>query len=375
MQELLNELNELSKKKSKLSATGKKRAAEILNDVYNQNADIDWLCQELITLPVGVQAEFFANNYSDFASSDEIKFLVDTLISNETFIKNSSNEPAKRAIEIIDVYIKNNNFDANVCVLFNATLKVSTDKNYVVKDAFVTVFNKKIVENYRHDLLKFNFINDETLYLFLLLDKLIDKNLIDDKSYEFTSWNLYDEFITHEHRNIVTELIAKNKGKGRTKPPSQVNIVKELTAKVESLEQNQAVMLTILQDMQTKIDALTPTAVVEPAPTPVKEDTHSSKSNDALPSDVVALRKELTLEKEKSADLEKRLVDSFNMDDLAVNQKIVKLKNDISESLKLEHKEYKNNLDKSYNEDNFLAYRSTILRIFRTLGRLGIDFE
>lgn len=73
-------------------------------------------------------------------------------------------------------------------------------------------------------------------------------------------------------------------------------------------------------------------------------------------------------------DLDARLALAFEMDESTKNQEVLTLKGDIGSSLKLEHANYLENIEVACDEDMFIAYRATIRRMFRTLGRFGIEF-
>lgn len=378
MENLLKELDTLSKKKSKISGGGKKRAAEILTEVYNSNGNMKWLCQELIALPIGVQAEFFASNYVKFEKGDKLKLLVDTLVSDPTFIKNARSEPVKRTVEIIDIYLKKGNFDASVCVLFNATLKVAF-KKYQVNDSFVTLFNTKIIENSGYEFLRLNFVNDETIFVFLLLDSLgVDESRLKD-------WALYEQYAKGEHRTVVEAKLKKpKKTKESTSTVALQGSIDDLQAMAEkitkSLHEEYGTIASLkqkIQEQNTIIESLTNNSNVTAIPSykPSGNGENNDAELDELLARVIELEDELKAEKLKSTDLDERLTLAFNMDKSTISQEIITLKNDIEQSLKLEYNNFQENINVACNEDMFIAYRATITRIFRTLKRFGVEFE
>ena len=94
-----------------------------------------------------------------------------------------------------------------------------------------------------------------------------------------------------------------------------------------------------------------------------------------LMSEIKTKDKQLAEMKRQSEDLTERLQASFHMDEITRNQDLNKLKNDISEALKIDYTDFITSKEKSYSEDLFGAYRSTLNRIFKILIKFGITCE
>lgn len=355
MQELL--------KKSKLNKTETKKAVTILTEGYNKDGNIDELCNYLMKLPANVTEEFFIENYSLFENSDKLKLFVDTMINNSKFIENTTSASVRRAVEIINIYLKKQNYNENICVLFNSMLKVSL-KKYTVSKTFIDIFEKRIINNTKFSFFNLNSINDDTIYELFLVDALVEKGILNENSNELKNWYLYDRYVVGDHKNIKPT-------KSKQTKTSQNSSINELELKIDKITQNENDLILIVKDLQNKMDKIAQKLDVDV--NVIENNNLNNNSNDNI--DIAKLKEELAKEKEKSADLDRRLTVSYEIDQTANSQEVITLKNDIADGLKLEHKNYKENLDEPCNEDNFLAYRATVMRIFRTLKRFGVEFE
>lgn len=91
------------------------------------------------------------------------------------------------------------------------------------------------------------------------------------------------------------------------------------------------------------------------------------------------LSSELTAEiEEKSAeilDLNTRLKKAFSVDSITQNQELVSLKNNISNSLKLQYADFGELSMAEMSGDNYQFFKITLRQVFKTLERYGIEFD
>ncbi len=78
---------------------------------------------------------------------------------------------------------------------------------------------------------------------------------------------------------------------------------------------------------------------------------------------------------EEITDLSTRLQNAFSVDNIKQNQELISLKNNISNSLKLQYSDYTDLISDEMNEDTYQIYKITLKQVFKTLERFGIDFN
>jgi chromosome segregation ATPase len=101
----------------------------------------------------------------------------------------------------------------------------------------------------------------------------------------------------------------------------------------------------------------------------------NEKQIDLLENDLKSCGNSICEAEEKISDLTERLRASFQMDERTNNQELIKLKNDISETLKLEYSDYVKSKQAEYSADMFEVYRAILSNIFKRLRRFGINCE
>lgn len=108
------------------------------------------------------------------------------------------------------------------------------------------------------------------------------------------------------------------------------------------------------------------THLLEQAPSPPM--AHCSDTTEKEETDTVAFWKE------KSEDLEQRLKTALHSNKVIQNIELQNLRETLSNHLRSEHHHFFNRLHTPCSEEEFLAYRATIKRIFLVLSREGIEF-
>lgn len=361
MQEKLQKLTDLTKK-AKLNKTDVKNASAMLLEVHNQSEDVNQVCDFLMGLSIDVSHTFFSENYSDISEYDGVNDLITGLTNNALFKKNGRDCSLGRGIAILNVCLENKNYDPCVELLLSTLLALVIKKNNY-KASFITTFDKKIISSTGVDFLKLNFKEENKNNLFYFIKQLEASNLISTSTQEVGS--IYDEYL------------AK---KDEIKPTEGKVTITDLDKSIKELQNIIGDMAKKIVELNDKIDGNTDSSTTEPEPTPtvstnqdvVITDTSSNTSDD---SETELLKKLLEDEKKKTSDLIEKLELSFNIDVTQQNQELLTLKTNIYNGLKLEFDTFNENNDCECNDDNFIAYRSTIMRMFRTLKRLGITFE
>lgn len=354
METILNQLQTLSQK-SKLNKTDAVNISDMLMQIYEKNNDITTICDWLMQFQLEATNMFFAENYSKIYANNELDNIINTLMSLDSFKKNTRDCSVNRAVVIINICLEKENYSAIVEVLFTKMLEFVINKNRI-KSSFITSFNKKIINNTDYNFLKLNFKDESKSYLFLLIRHLNLEGHLDINSPEFINSNYSKEYLSKKDELIETI----NSTPSATKTPAK-NTRKSVDTDelAESIKNLQLITEKISQSLNEDYGTISN----------LKEKV--SKQDQIIEKNT----NDLLLEQEKSNELSLKLKQSFQMDESTANQNLITLKTDISNGLKFEYDTFYENIDCECDEDNFEAYKSTIIRIFRTLKRLGITFE
>ena len=74
-------------------------------------------------------------------------------------------------------------------------------------------------------------------------------------------------------------------------------------------------------------------------------------------------------------DLDERLKNSLQFDEISKNQDLLLLKNSLGDALKRQYKDYMENREAPCTAENYAAFKTSLEHIFRTLKRLDIQID
>lgn len=282
---------------------------------------------------------FFKENFPITNNEDNINAIVSSIITNEKFLNNTRNDAINRTFPIIGEFLKKNILYDCIADLLVKTF-VCIAKKTPISNTCDNLFNQYIfsISQYNFFNLKLNFENEyDKECVFSVITHLINNNTIDRTSKEFLDWSNYYDF--YEKQKI--------KQVNTTSTQTLEDIVSKLTSIEDILNLNATNNIEKIENEPSELD---------------------------LQEKINLLEKSLELEKSKTNDLTNRLKEVLNMSNSTNNQELLQLKNEISKNLKLEYEQFQNNKNQNYSVDLFEANRGAIIRIFRVLQRLDIEF-
>lgn len=251
----MQELNELDLllQKNKLNKTQSKTASNLLTQIYKDN--ISTACEYLMKLPLDVTTIFFTQNYSNIMKGDSFNDITNSLTSLDLFQKNTRDCSVLRCLTIINICLNNKNYGDYVCDLFVTMLNFAM-KNNVAKPSFLTNINKKLIANQNLDFLKLQFKNDDKFQVLLLVQQLSDTQNIDVTSNEFTSLNIYNDYISNKDKLIETLSNSSKKTNDKTTISSLKSTIDEQNITIQKLTNELELLKRLLEDEKKKTNDL-----------------------------------------------------------------------------------------------------------------------
>lgn len=281
---------------------------------------------------------FFKDNFPIFNKEENINAVVSSIIKNEKFLNNTRNDAINRTFPIIGEFLKENLIFDCIAELLVKTFAV-VGKKSPISNTCDNLFKEYIFSTSQYNFLNLELkFKDETEKecVFSVITHLINNNTIDKTSDHFIKWsNNYGFYEKHKIKQIN---ITSNQ------------MLEEIVSKLTSIEDK-----LISNTQNNSLEEI------------------NNSPNDLIKK-INSLEQSLELEKAKTNDLTNRLKEVLNMNNSSNNQELLQLKNEISKNLKLEYEQFQNNKNLDYSNDLFEANRGAIIRIFRVLQRLDIEF-
>ena len=359
----------------------RKRAVEALQALFLENGNHKQVIEYIFKFHYSVCEDFF-KSFCLSASDEDIFMMINEMINNEQFINgNHNNIMCPKGFSAVLALASKDKYQAALLVL-NKILFTSENSAGFTKSC-INNFNKLIIkennislimniyeqmkkgeitcqESEKSRLSKFlKFVNDKST------DTSCDKEsttLKTEQPLASIPINLQsnDICVTVKHK----DKIAENK--------EEIDVTK-IEKKIEDIFS----AIYKLSDNQSSVDKLTTSIsmrdkeIVEIKTKLVDKEHHI----DLLANEIKLKEKQITEKDDQIADLTERLRMSLQMDDISKNQKLITLKNDISEALKLDYTDFIKSKQNQYSVDLFEAYRATLTRIFKLLKRFEISCE
>lgn len=236
--------------KSKLNKTQVKTTSNLLLQMYKDETVTT--CEYLMKLPLDVTNTFFTQNYSKIMQDDKLTDIITTLTSLEQFKKNTRDCAVLRSLVILNICFENENYSNVIEDLFISTLNL-VSKNDIVKASFLNNINKKIISNTNLNFLKLNFKENNKFKVLLLIEQLLTTQILDVNSVEFTSLNIYNDYISNKDK--LAQTIA-NSGKKNSNVLSLQAKIDEQNLTIERLTNEIDLLKKILEDEKQKTNNL-----------------------------------------------------------------------------------------------------------------------
>lgn len=429
MKEIIEKIKDLVPSDNKISKIREQEVVILFEELRSKKCEMDEFVALLMNFPVSVTIAFFEENF--VALKPEIGLFTTSLCSNEIFCKNINDSGLTRGFALLEFFLYKNYLSPTIAKTICKTVALAYKKGSFYPRAYQK-FEERILKSERinpYQLFCLDFNNtqpDDLACLVRFVSGLAADGLIDISNEKAAKWitkyNIdIEEFVTNpvksekncpqsqEKRkktfnsstNESELFVEKKTDEGCLEVPAQVTVLSEstllktiddaeslvkefthslsdtfgtITLLKEELVRKSEEIKSLQEKMEEKEELLQQTLTEKEEifqRTLVEKDALLS----ALQEDSIGKDKQLQCLIEDKQDLEERVKNAYQMDEIVVNQQLLTLKSDISEDLQLEYEEYRESLGNLCNEDEFAAYRATIKRIFRTLKRHGIEFK
>lgn len=337
MNDTIQELDQILEKGSKISDAQIKNAVSIsLKSYKNYN-----ISEYILRFPPKFSYSFFEQAVKDI-SFDEIINLNNFICTNKYYLKNIITSSSSRGFIFSAVLFKYNNKLAKE--IFIKSL-IDSEKKSTFSDGVIKNFKKYMLDYCGEDLLN-------TL-----------KN-IDWAKPEYS--NMFNRFMDCMNQKVTI-----------VKKQDQVNQVNDLLKNIETLNTES---FKLYNALTKDIDIIQ-----------LYKDKLNDKDNcisklqldlveantiiETIKLDITNIKDELQNKQKIIDDLNIKLKTSVEMSNISQSQELKTLKVDLAKSLKSDYSHYLNAKDSDFDNDIFIAMKSSLTRIFKTLKRYGIIFN
>lgn len=399
MQDKIKEFNILVDKKAKISKENTDKAVKILFNIFQTEKNVDFLIEKLIFASHVVTSEY-ARRYVPEMSKHEIREINLELVKNLNKHKVQMQSLLPVTFSFAAMGFLRSCHKQEFLPLLKSTIIKCEDKN-TFNETKCKIFRDHLLDKCNANFLELDFSEWEEydrkrLSNFLIatfsttteLNKVSYSKLISSwkERYNFI---VVDETDTQEPHEVISKSIAKSE-----KNVDQLSI--ELKEDIENNSINNKLLemdkyISELQKLYSNafeknnaFASLERTLLDEKAKLIIANQTISQKNMDLkkLQEDYMDLKKQLCeqsseLEKQsfKIIDLSTRLEKAFSVDSITQNQELISLKNNISNSLKLQYADFVDMSLEEMSEDNYQVFKITLKQVFKTLERYGIEFN
>lgn len=386
MENVVERINILSNKKSKIGVADSLKAAGLIYQVYESEKRIDIIINYLNNFYYKVMSVFVREFYFKLSKQEKEKF-IKLFVQNKKFEENSGNSSVFKGLSILEEIIKRDIEDDNIMYLIGNICRVA-EKNgrfgNAVKKSFIDFLKNtgdiflELDFELMDDVIRkrmFRYINDsiQNVSDFAYKDKV--KKIGEKYSYKFTFENIphigaIDKSDTlgngknKEDQTRINKWIDSNETKLNELSRTLKSANDEAKKLFESIFENNMTVKSLQEQIKNKDYEISSIKAQEQNKT-AKIEEMDSKINDLI--------SQINNKNIEIDDLKKRLKISFKVDNISKNQEIITLKNDIAAALKLQYEDFNEYKDEECNEDNYEALKVTLNQVFRTLKRYGIE--
>ena len=403
MSEILQKIEDYIKKGNKLNEIDTKNAISILDELFNEE-DKDKIIAEYMmsSLLNKVWKGFFESIFTK-NKTDRIKSLLANFFETEKYNKNSGGCSIIKGFTICGILAKLGYNDALMILkkVFNDHLKKDNFSDKILDDfntLVVRPYGVKIIQEMENSEWekwedKDRFAKFSVQFMNKHYKSLNDKTLaekpeeqpIEKKTKEKENLSVVQEKQSivkkckvNDSPNISNSPIIKTIDKLRREIEESIYTNSEELSKInEKFDQEIQKLQNELLETKSKITSLQ--SIINQKNEQVREleikvfDTQ--KSNSVLETKLNNTQEELILNRKKVNELSDQLKTAIQMDGVSQNQELISLKDNLKKSLKNEYIDFKYMSNREYSEDNYKAFNASLMRIFRTLKRCGINID
>lgn len=394
MEKIIERINELLKKKSKIGNADSLEAANLIYQLYCLNKDCEILVNYLYDFYYKISGIFTNKYYFQVSEGDKTQ-IIQSFLKSEKFYKNQSGTSLFRGFVILTEIISKDTKDTNIITIINSLAKIAEKNNIFNQTSCEALLNFLNTTNGKFFDLDLSSLSDyEIRRLFRYISTAIsDISIIpynnkvqawaDKYSFTFIKKNDAVNASQIEVENISSHDIEKIVEMPTQNTMSTTNIVKSV--EIDSAKEILKILQSTNQEVQKLFDSIfsknnTIQNLQEKLNIKEKEmnllKVEIENKNIALMSlrdEFNKVKAELEGREMKISDLTERLKASFNADNILKKQELITLKNDIATAVKLQYEDFNEHRNESCNEDNYEALKVTLNQVFRTLKKYGIE--
>lgn len=395
MNELLHALDALQEKKSKISKSEVKTASDSLYELLKASNDIDLIANYIKLFHYTVCYEFVAKG-SDLKYV-YAKRIVEKLVDFDDKISQYDlDNTIVKCFIILNTYISSESAGEILSPILRLLVSLKKDK----KDfSYKTIkyFKEYVVDKSG---LKFTKINIEAVdsvekeVLYSLIKQAADANMISINSPEIKEWinKYYAKESKEEDSHVQSDNVIALKNEENAGAENKIKHFSDSLIK-DNFSDN-ALVSTLLDSIRNAYDEANAVineiniknSIIRKSENLIKQkEEQINKLNTTIQSNsdqIHRLEQELkecyisiNNLKEQNENLSARLGAINQVDEVNRDQQLLTLKKEIYKSIEPEYRDYIENKDNPYDEENYEAFITSLGRIFRKLQRLGITFE
>lgn len=315
----------------------------------------------LMGFPPYITRILMENKFNEINNDFFMTQLIKGVIESEKFIANGRNDAIGRAFPIVGYFLEQNLYPTYISRLFIESLTKVAEKT-PISNTCDKIFTENFLLLTSYDFLKLNYEyknERERQGVFVVFTHLKRTGVIDSQVEVFEKWAVINNF----------EMLYKIKVVSNADSTSISEV--EETIELEDVLVEQEPIVKCQVELLSKITNIENMLIQNQS----RYCDKSAKNNDLeiieLTYKVAELEKLLELEKSKTEDLTNRLKGNFNV---SSSNELMQLKQDISKNLKVEYENFQKNINLGNTNEVFDAQQNVLIRIFRALKQLEIDF-
>lgn len=352
-----------SKKKPNLNET--RKAVKYLTCALNDN-EYEYFAESIMKLKLKICNLFF----SEFNLTSEIsEKIINALTQCSLFTDNLNNCAISRSFIIISSMLKQN-IPSEITIKLAVPLILISQKTNSTLSAAVESFDKYILESgLENDFYAIANCSEDHKSIFDVFSTQIKKSASAEVS---TPDNLQGS--SSPEVSVTSNADSSSAENHTTNNISdQLEVLRKLSSVEEGISKL-AAMCVLIPELKTGYDGYR--YAISEKDNKIRSLSEErqvlTESNRNMQHRIDELNEQISVMNEKNTLVEQELKKAFEIDNSNKDQAVATLKENIADALKLEYSQLME-IDDNVDEDNYIAMRSSLVRIFKILKRFGIN--
>lgn len=382
MQEKIKRLEQLTSKKAKTTNDNAAFASDLLFEIFTENKDMNFLCENLYASSYVVAEPFAIKFYFRLAEVDKIN-LFSGLMSAARDKQHQVIFPV--CFSIIASVVKQQSTDTFYHKLLKYLFKLADTnegfsetkckmfKDHLLQKSNGTIFDTDYSQWSKPDIQRFfRYLNTAIKDISSLpyktkLEKWFDKNGL--PAIVNPSEAVIKDETKPQQQEVVSPKPMTAPEIAEQKPDELLKTVDAVKSEMQKLFANAFEKNNAFRQLEDSIKSKE--TEIAQLKTKLEEAT---KTLHAQVAQIESLQDEISRKTTEIAKLNYRLKLSYSADEISKNQELDALKKDIGEAIKLQYTDFSENKNAACTEDNYEALKVSLNQIFRALKRHGVEF-